>query len=148
METKEINDLAKTHVDAIFVHKLTKAEVVMLLAVITARVNQTLSFDTNTGLKTKPETAVDIKPVKPLGAVIATKGYPCVCVMCSKHIYTVNKDIHENETVANFISSFTPMPGYAIVTNKLKISNVENNITTDCPDCGAELSLYLAGKQV
>ena len=145
METKEISDLAKVHTDAIFVHDLTKAEVVMLLAVITARVNQAI-----TGVATK-ETATTTAPVvatKPLGSIIANKGYPCVCVSCSKHIYTVNKDVHENESVADFISSYTPMPGYPVMTRQLKISNVENNITMNCPDCGAELSLYLAGRQI
>jgi len=143
METKEIRDLAKAHADAIFAHKLTKAEVVMLLAVIAARVNQTLlGVNTiNPVLKTEP-------PVKPLGAVIASKGSPCVCVMCAKHIYTVNKDIHENTSVGDFIASFTPMPGYKLMTKQMKISNVDNNITTNCPDCGGEFTLYLAGRQI
>jgi len=145
MQTKELSDLAKVHSDAIFLHNLTKAEVVMLLAVIVARVNQAISGEV------KVESVAPPAPViatKPLGSVIANKGYPCVCVACAKHIYTVNKDVHENESVTDFISSYTPMPGYPVMTKQLKISNVENNITTNCPDCGAELSLYLAGRQL
>jgi hypothetical protein len=142
METREISELAKTHTEAIFVHNLTKAEVVMLLAVINARVNEKLSGNVN-------PTPVEIKPVvKQLGSIIASKGSPCVCVMCAKHIYTVNKDIHENESVDSFVSAFTSMPGYPLMTKKLKISNVDNNITTNCPDCGGEYTLYLAGKQI
>jgi hypothetical protein len=142
LETKEISDLAKTHVDAIFVHNLTKAEIIMLLAVINARIQQSLISNT-------VSTVTEVKPVvKQLGSIIASKGSPCVCVMCSKHIYTVNKDIHENESVDSFISAFTPMPGYPLMTRKLKISNVDNNITTNCPDCNGEFTLYLAGKQI
>ncbi len=144
LTSDEISALAKTHAEAIFTHNLTKAEVVMLLAVITARVNQNLlgNNTTNQVLKTEPT-------AKPLGAVIAPKGYPCVCVACSKKIYVVNKDVHENEKVGDFIDSYTPMPGYPPITRQTKISNIENNITIDCPDkeCSGELSLYLAGKQ-
>jgi hypothetical protein len=149
MESKEISELAKTHVDAIFVHKLTKAEVVMLLAVITARVNQALSSDFNTNQVLKNSTGAEPAVVtKPLGSIIANKGNPCVCVMCAKHIYTVNKNIHENTSVAEFIDSFTPMPGYKLMTKQMKISNVDNNITTNCPSCGGEFTLYLAGRQI
>ena len=143
MQTTEISELAKAHTEAIFAHGLTKAEVVMLLAVITARVQQALGGGGNVAAPVKADVAV-----KPLGAVIATKGYPCVCVMCSKHIYTVNRDIHENDKVSDFIASFTPMPGYALINKQTKISNVENNITTNCPSCGGELTLYLAGRQL
>jgi len=143
MQTNEISELAKTHAEAIFAHGMTKAEVVMLLAVIDARVKQALSGGTAVVAPVKAGVAA-----KPLGSVIATKGSPCVCVMCAKHIYTVNKDIHENEPVDSFISAFTPMPGYPAMTRQLKISNVENNITTNCPDCGGELTLYLAGRQI
>lgn len=143
METKEISELAKTHVEAIFLHKLTKAEVVMLLAVIVARVEQALVGSV------PPAVPVKATPVaKPLGAVIASKGSPCVCVACAKHIYTVNKDIHEHESVDSFISAFTPMPGYPVMTKKIQISNVDNNITMSCPDCGGEFTLYLAGRQI
>jgi hypothetical protein len=142
MESHEISELAKTHTEAIFVHNLTKAEIIMLLAVINARIQQSLISNT-------VSTVTEVKPVvKQLGSIIASKGSPCVCVMCSKHIYTINKDIHENESVDSFVSAFTPMPGYPLMTKKLKISNVDNNITTNCPDCNGEFTLYLAGKQI
>lgn len=143
MTSEEISALAKTHTDAIFAQKLTKAEVIMLLAVIDARVKNVLF---GTGTPTAPVKA-DVAP-KPIGSKIANAGYPCVCVSCSKHIYTVNKDIHENESVDSFVSAFTPMPGFPAITKKIKISNVDNNITTNCPDCGGEFTLYLAGKQI
>ena len=144
MDTNEISILAKTHTEAIFVHNLTKAEIVMLVALIEARVQQKLS-GANAPILTPIQPEVTTKP---LGAKIADKGSPCVCVMCAKHIYTVNKDIHENEPVDSFVSAFTPMPGYPFITKKLKISNINNNITTNCPSCNAEFSLYLAGKQI
>jgi len=143
MTSEEISALAKTHAEAILGSKMTKAEVVMLLACIDARIKQALVGGAPVVAPVRAGVAV-----KPLGAVIATKGSPCVCVMCAKHIYTVNKDIHENEPVDSFISAFTPMPGYPVITRQLKISNVENNITTNCPDCGGELTLYLAGRQI
>jgi len=143
METKDISELAKTHTDAIFAHQMTKAEVVMLLAVISARVNQALAGTVPPTAPVKADIAT-----KPLGAKIAEKGYPCVCVMCSKHIYTLNRDLYENTTVKDFIEAYTPMPGYKPLNRQSKISNVENNITMNCPDCGAELGLYLAGRHI
>lgn len=144
MTTEELSNLAKAHADAILSGEYTRAELVMLMACIQARVEATIAHGQPTG--PVPVTATPLE--KPKGAVIASKGYPCVCVMCAKQIYTVNKDIYENSTVADFIASFTPMPGYPAITRKTKISNMENNISTDCPACSAELSLYLAGKQI
>ena len=142
MQTSEISELSKAHTDAIFAHELTKAEVVMLLAVIQARVNQTLS-----GVSSPPTAPVKADVVaKPLGAKIADKGYPCVCVMCAKHIYTLNKDLYDNTTVADFIEAYTPMPGYPKLSRQTKISNIDNNITMSCPDCNGEFTLYLAGR--
>lgn len=149
METREISDLAKAHVDAIFNHNLTKAEVIMLAAVIQARILETLlivEHVTNAQIQPNKETIV---VPKPLGAKIADKGYPCVCIACSKHIYTLNKDLYDNTMVKDFIESYTPMPGYPPISRKSKISNINNNITMDCPnpECHGELSLYLAGRQ-
>ena len=144
METSEISALAKTHVEAILTHGLTKAEVVMLVAVITARLNQALVG--NAAPTLAPVTASPV--VKPLGAKIADKGYACVCIACSKHIYTLNKDLYDNTMVKDFIESYTPMPGYPAITRQMKISNIDNTITTNCPDCGGELSLYLTGRQI
>jgi hypothetical protein len=145
METSEISALAKTHAEAILAIGLTKAEIVMLLAVIEARLTQAI-------VATAPGAApvvagVVAKPWTP-GAKIAEKGYPCVCVMCSKHIYTVNKDVYDNTVVKDFIDSYTPMPGYQPITKQTKISNIDNNITMSCPDCGGDLTLYLAGRQI
>lgn len=145
MESKDISDLAKTHADTIMIHKLTKAEVVMLLACITARVNQAIAGVVPLAAPVKADVAA--KEWTP-GAKIADKGYPCVCVMCTKHIYTVNKDVYDNTIVKDFIESYTPMPGYQAITRQTKISNIENNITMNCPACSSELSLYLAGKQI
>ena len=146
MDTNEINQLAKTHAEAILLSSLTRAELIMLLACIQARVEQMLFKPTE---PTPAPASVPVKATtKELGKVIAEKGSPCVCVMCSKHIYTVAKDVYENSTVGDFIESYTPMPGYKPLTRKSRISNIENNITMDCPECGGELSLYLAGKQI
>lgn len=143
METSEISTLAKTHAEAILSQQLTKAEVVMLLACINARVEQALLGTAVVSAPVKADVAA-----KPLGARIAEKGYPCVCVMCAKHIYTVNKDIYDNTTVADFIASYTPMPGYPVMTKQIKISNIDGNITTQCPECAGELTLYLAGRKI
>lgn len=145
METSELSALAKTHVEAILIHNLTKAELVMIVALIQARINQ---FIIGEAAAVPTNTSLVRATVKEPGAKIAEKGQPCVCVMCAKHIYTISKDVFENTTVKDFIESYTPMPGYKAITRQTKISNIENNITMDCPDCGAELGLYLAGRQI
>lgn len=140
MTSEEISALAKTHAEAIMMNKLTKAEVVMLVACIEARIQQAIIGAT---LVAAPVTATKVA-----GTKIADKGQPCVCIMCSQHIYTLNRDLYDNTIVKDFIEAFTPMPGYKPLTRQTKISNVENNITTDCPNCNSELSLYLAGRQI
>lgn len=148
MTSEEISALAKTHAEAILGSKLTKAELVMLMACVQARIQQAIFGTTTIPASASVKADVVAPPApKPLGAVIAQKGYPCVCIMCAQHVYTVNKDVHENTTVKEFIESYTPMPGFAPISRQTKISNIENNITTNCPSCGGELSLYLAGKQ-
>ena len=148
MESTEISALAKTHAEAIFAHELTKAELVMLVACIDARVKHMIQ----TEAIHKVEAPLPAAPVKatPIatGQKIAEKGYPCVCIMCNKHIYTLNRDLYENTTVKEFIEAYTPMPGFAPITRQTKISNVDNNITTNCVSCNSELSLYLAGKVI
>jgi hypothetical protein len=141
MTSAELSTLAKTHADAIMLGSLTKAEIIMLSALIQARITEALL---GSGLTASPVPATPKAP----GMKIADKGYPCVCVMCAKHIYTVNKDVYDNTTVKEFIESYTPMPGYPAMTRQMKISNIDNNITTNCPSCGGELTLYLAGRQI
>ena len=140
METNEISELAKTHAEAILSAKMTRAEMIMLLACIQARVEQSIL----TGVA---PVSAPVKASIP-GVKLADKGYPCVCVMCAKHIYTLNRDLYDNTKVGEFIEAFTPMPGYQPLNRQTKISNIENNITTNCESCGAELSVYLAGKQI
>ena len=140
MNTSEISELAKTHAEAILTNKLTKAEVVMLLACIEARITHSILA----GAPLAAPVKADVKT----GQKIADKGSPCVCVMCAKHIYTLNRDLYDNTTVGEFIEAYTPMPGYKQLTRQTKISNIENNITMNCPECSGELTLYLAGKQV
>jgi hypothetical protein len=148
MTSTEISELAKTYADAILTNQITRAEVVMLLACITIRINQAILIGLGTPSVAAPVKAGDVaKEWKP-GVKIADKGYPCVCVMCAKHIYTVNKDVYDNTVVKDFIESYTPMPGFPVMTRQMKISNIENNITTNCPSCGGELTLYLAGRQI
>lgn len=145
METNEISELAKTHTAAIFALGLTKAEVVMLMACVQARVLEKL-------IEVGP--AIPLAPVKadvvakPLGGKIADKGYPCVCVACAKHIYTLNRDLYDNTTIKEFIEAYTPMPGYPKITKQVKISNIDGNITMNCPDCNGEFTLYLAGRKI
>jgi hypothetical protein len=144
MTSEELSALSKTHAEAILAHRLTKAEVVMLIALVQARLQASWYQPTSPAAAPVP---ADVA-AKPLGNRIAEKGYPCVCIACSKHVYTVNKDIYDGTTVAEFIESFTPMPGYPKITKQTKISNIEGNITTQCPDCSGDLTLYLAGKRI
>lgn len=150
METNEISELAKTYAEAILTNKLTKAEVVMLLACINARVENVLS--TAISPVTAPVKAYVATPApeppKPQGQKIADKGYPCVCIMCNKHIYTLKNDLYDNTTVKDFIDAYLPMPGFPLLSKQTKISNIDNNITTNCPSCNGEFTLYLAGRQI
>jgi hypothetical protein len=141
MTSEELVALAKTHTEAILLNKLTKAEVIMLLALINARITQMM-------IPGSAPTSAPVSADKPLGQKLAEKGYPCVCVMCSEHVYTVSKDVYDGTTVADFINSYTPMPGYPLMSKQTKISNIEGNITMDCPKCGGELTLYLAGRKI
>jgi len=170
---EELSDLAKTYEETILSNGLTKAEVVMLLALIDARVKSRLNSvagvpapvakttPTPPVVKSKgisydpmydpaPPFHIDTPPPRETstGAILAKEGHACVCNICTKVVYVVNKDIPDNCKIPEFINSFTPtVESFPPLTRTAEIMNVDGQISTDCPLCKGNKSLYLTGKK-
>lgn len=171
MDIQEISDLAKTHEEALLAHRMTRNELVSVLALLTARIYSKIYTDTPPSGQVHPviEAVLDTikppsKPVKydpvydpvpPLGVdkvperpksnnIIAQPNDACVCTACAKHIYTVNRLVKEGDKVDDFLKSYTPMSGVKPLVHGIRISNTDNQISTDCPVCGSSMSLQLA----
>jgi len=69
-----------------------------------------------------------------------------VCTACNRIGYIINKDILDGCSVADFLESFTPAEGVEAIEDSIEITNVDGNISIDCPFCNANKALYLIGK--
>lgn len=177
MNFDELIKLTRDYEDVILAHQMTRAEVVMFLALLKERVMAKVNGgETAPKPPSAPVTAVveveppisTRKPIKydpvfdppppmdvetpppqntPTGRILVTKNHACVCSACTKVAYIVNRDIPDNCKVDFFIASFTPMEGVPPITRKNEIQNIDGQISTDCPLCGANKTLYLTGKK-
>jgi hypothetical protein len=174
MELVELSKMASDFSEAMFEEELSIAEMVSLLALINARVYMRIYANTaapeviptSVPVKAAPE-APKIKPksikydpvndpAPPMnresppersgtGRILAHKNFACVCNACGKVQYIVNKDIPDNCSVETFRTSFTPLEGVVPLPKTAEILNLDGKISTDCPGCNANKSLYLTG---
>lgn len=177
MSTEEIVGLTKTLYDTLLAAGLTKSELAMSVGLLNARVNTLLTSATQVNndkpepVKETPKVIpppvvnksihydaydpappmtpdplpppIEVNPTR----ILAKTGQPCVCSNCAKVIYSVNRDIYEGCKVGDFVESFTAMPGCPKFDRSFKISNVNGVITTACPACGGDFSLYLTERR-
>lgn len=95
----------------------------------------------------KPPFSPDPVPERPVSTrVLAEPGHACVCAACAKISYMVNKVIKDGDKVDDFLASYTPVDDMPKLTRKIEIMNVEGQISTDCPRCHSNKSLYLTGR--
>lgn len=173
MNSEEITGLADGFVDAILAAKVTRAECIMLLAVIQAKLYQKILPQEQEVIQVKlvepkplevdvpkrkkevqydmfdPPPPFEPEPVPPrttTAKLLAPKNFACFCESCSKVVYTTNRDIFSTDGLEQFRKSFTPMSGAPELAKTTRISNLDGNITTDCTLCGAPNRLYLTGK--
>jgi hypothetical protein len=172
MTLNELAVMAKTYEEAILYQKLTRMEVVCLMAMINKRIDSKLFSQEKPVMKEPPiqdtgsvppqvHKAVPydgvydapppvepevLPPPVPSNKILARANQACICSACSAHVYTVNKDITEGCKIPDFIGSFTPMQGEKPVDKSFRIQNIDGNITTDCPRCKSSNTLYLCGR--
>jgi len=178
MDTKDLSELAKTHEEALLAQNLTKSELIALLALIQARIYSKVYSNMGPSIVTVPLVSAPkteseppkkstksvkydpvydpqppFEPDKPPERIVSVKvlaqpNDACVCMACNKVSYTVNRLIRDGDKVDNFLASYTPMPSVPKLTRKIEIMNVDGQISVDCPQCGANKSLYLTGHPV
>jgi len=178
MTIQEIDTLAKTYSDAIFTNELTKIELVMLLALIDARIKSAV-FSAGTGESRKSVSKKVVKRIVPVvrkkkgikydpmfdpappfspdplpppeavepERILVSKNTACICSVCNKVIYIVKQDVYNNCKIPAFIDSFSPTDGNKPIDRTAEIQNIDGQITTDCPSCGAFKTLYLTPKK-
>jgi hypothetical protein len=163
--------------DTLLAIGLTKAELIMVTAMLQARINTVVQGTPVVApvtedipqirggeepVKSKkeiqydpmydpePPMAIETPPARTTDGnkLLATKGHACVCNACTKVAYVVNRDIKDGMKVSEFIASFSPMDGVKPLTNKIEIQNIDGQISTDCPVCGANKTLYLTGRVI
>jgi len=176
MDSKELSAIAKDITDTILSQELSKSEIVMLAALVQARVISVVlptsslpvvptqkepaikEDNPTTQVKKRiqydeydPPPAVDIVEPPPretsTGKELAPANKACVCSACQKVVYITNASIKDGCKIADFIKAFTPTEGMPFITRKSEIQNIDGNISMDCPSCKTSKSLYLIGRK-
>ena len=163
MDSSELNDLSRTHVEAMLSHELTRAEAVMLASLVLARIttmgtgdkttpapaNSTTDKTTDRNPETPFPARSAVKPPTPkAGLIIAPKGKGCMCVNCGAVVYMTNKEITDPMKIEEFIDAFEPFNHTNKIPRNAKVQNIDGSLATDCVLCNASMSLFLVGKPV
>lgn len=176
MNLDELIQLTRDYEETILTHRMSKAEVVMFLALLKERVmakvvggvaspkhpapvkveeEKVVNEPEKRSIKydpvydPAPQVNIETPPPLPVATdrILAQKNFACVCNACTKVAYIVNRDIKDGCKIDFFLESYTPMDGVKPLTKSIEIQNIDGQISTDCPICGANKSLYLTGKK-
>lgn len=176
MTVEELSQLARTYEEAILSNKLTKAEAVMLVALIETRISFKLSTQAtrvepkldkieilekipdplkSTGIHYDPifdpPPPIDPEVLPPRAdtshELLLTKNHACICSACNKVAYIVKADVRNGDKVDKFIDALVPQDGVPAFHRTTEMDNANNQLVIDCPMCKAQKSLYLKGRK-
>lgn len=138
---QSIEYLAKTCANIIKAQGLSQADAILVGSKIVELVaSGSPPVTKNTDSFSPPK---ETPPAPP--QVIAKAGAECACSQCNKVVYKRTGDILSTMRGEDFTKAFAVV-GHNKEVNKFQ--NINGNVLVDCPVCGADASVALAGNVI